>query len=80
MKIGEGLVKKEEKTRLGLRARTSLWEDEAWDGFWGSFEENLIKLQQRILSGDLRVQPDPCDAYCDFKTICRYHEQAKPNT
>ncbi|MFO1520055.1 MAG: PD-(D/E)XK nuclease family protein [bacterium] len=77
LSMNEGLLKDEVKKRIGFKGRKALFKEEEWESFFRDFEEKLFQLQKRLRSGDFRTAPDPCSAYCEFRTICRYHEREK---
>jgi len=64
---------------LGFKGRSALYEDLDWQAYWPKLNEKLFEMVKRILSGDFRTTPDPCSAFCEFGTVCRYHEREKIN-
>ncbi|GEM_PF-1774469 len=78
MKFNQGLAKKEEAQTLKLHARSScLLSEKEWNEFWVNFEGKLRDYYQKIYAGDFRTSPNPCSEYCDYRSICRYHERKK---
>ncbi len=78
MKSPTGIFQKENKKRLGIQSHTkSFFQEEEWNIYKAKLDKTFLEIHEKILSGDFRPLPDPCDPYCDFKNLCRYHERAK---
>lgn len=79
LKINQGLFQKEATNPWSLNKRGSFWfAQEEWHAYFQKLNDEILNLYQSMLSGDFRTRPDPCDPYCDFATLCRYH--ARPHS
>lgn len=78
MSKNQGLIQKDYAKTHGIRANSkSVLSEEKWKSFWIQFEEKLLDYQVALLQGDFRTRPDPCQEFCDYRNICRYHDRKK---
>lgn len=78
MSQNQGLIQGQFAKALGIRANSkSVLNEEQWQEFWKQIEETLLDYQARMFEGDFRTQPEPCQEFCQYQTICRYHERKK---
>ncbi len=78
MNDNQGLAQKERASVFGFKGRPGcLLPEKAWEDFWPAFEEKILDYFEKIYRGDFRTQPEPCSEYCEYRTICRYHERKK---
>lgn len=79
MSRNQGLLRQEYAKEQGIRANSKcVMKEEEWEGFWQAFEEKILDYHQAMFQGDFRTQPDPCNPYCDYQSVCRYHDKKKP--
>ncbi len=80
-KFNQGLIQKGKDNPLLVNGRSQIWYDEQeWEDCFIQLKSNLLKAYENILKGNFSPKPDPCDPYCDYKPICRYHDTQKTNT
>jgi len=78
MNDNQGVAQKERASVLGFKGRPGcLLPEKAWEEFWPLFEEKILDYFEKIYRGDFRTQPEPCSEYCEYRTICRYHEKMR---
>lgn len=78
MSKNQGLIQKDYAKAHGIRSNSkSVMSEEQWQNFWIQFEAKLLDYQAALLKGDFRTNPDPCQEFCDYRNICRYHDRKK---
>lgn len=78
MTRNQGIARKDKAKLLGIHSRAgALLGEEEWENFWKDFEVKILEYFENIYQGDFRTRPDPCSEFCEYQTICRYHDRKK---
>ena len=76
MSYNQGIAQKEKAAALNFKGKPGcLLDENSWDNFWPEFEEKILDYFENIYRGDLRTTPEPCSEFCEYRTICRYHDR-----
>lgn len=69
----QGLYRRADADRLGLKPSSAHLDDAAFDGLLEEAESRIRSAAQAIRSGDIAARPKSCD-HCPYDVVCRFEK------